>query len=164
MRICYDKYMRIEIDQSIKIENTNKSTVLAFSNNKNGALIISAREKKLIQKFFRQIGKPRLFAHLTFAAGVYLLIKNMIKNRDQLVIDREYPGYEKFISAKIKEFVSENSKVKEIHISIGQIGKKSRAHIIAYSLKDDRNRRDLRKIFTRELIRIIKRNLKSGST
>ena len=53
--------MRIEIDQSGKIENTNKNTIIAFSNNKFKSIFISAKDKREIQKFFRRIGKPRIF-------------------------------------------------------------------------------------------------------
>lgn len=155
--------MRIEIDQSIKIENTSKPTVLAFSNSKSDLIIISSREKKKIQKYFRQIGKPKLFAYLSFVALIYLLIGKCIKNRDQVVIDREYPGFEKFIKTKVKEFISENSKIREIDVSIGEIGKKSKAHLVAYSSVKKRAHKNIRKVFARDLIKIIKKNLKSGN-
>lgn len=155
--------MRIEIDQSGKIEFTNKPTVLAFCNSKQGAVIIVAREKKLIQKFFRQINKPRLFAYLGFTALIYLLIKDQIRARDQIIIDREYPGFEKFIKHKLKEIINENKEIKDFDISISQIGKKSQAHIIAYDGLVKRSKVKVRKVFARDVIRIVKKNLKSGS-
>lgn len=156
--------MRIEIDQSGRIEYTNKPTVLAFSNAKSGLTIILSREKKLVQKFFRQIGKPRLFAYLTFAAGIYILIRNTIKNRDQIIIDREYPGYEKLIAQKVKALIMDNTKIRDISISTGQIGKKSKAHDLAWHeyTRIKRNGK-IKKISAPELIKIIKQNLKSGS-
>jgi hypothetical protein len=157
--------MRIEVDQSWKIEFTNKPTILVFSNAKSGSIIIPSREKKLIQKFFRQIDKPRLFIYLTFAAAIYVLIRKCIKNRDQIVIDREYAGYEKLICQKLREFINENLKLKDISISTYSIGKKSPAHLIAYSLKRNRDHKIVAKrVFARDIIRIVKRNLKSGST
>jgi len=153
--------MRIEIDQSGRIEYTNQPTMLAFSNSQSGLLIILSREKKLVQKYFRKIGKPRLFAYLTFAAGIYLLVRNVVRNRDQLIIDREYPGYEKLISRKVKELVLEDSKVRDISVSTGQIGKKSKAHDLAWHATRYRRHRVGRKISAQELIRIIK--IKSGS-
>ena len=156
--------MRIEIDQSGRIEYTSKPTVLAFSNSRNGLIIILAREKKLVQKYFRQIGKPRLFAYMTFAAAIFLLTKNIVRNRDQLIIDREYPGYEKFIGRKVKECILSQTKIRDIGISTTQIGKKSKAHDLAWH-EYTKQKRDgkIKKISARELIRIIKRNLKSGS-
>lgn len=124
--------MRIEIDQSGKIENTNKPTVVAFSNAKCDAIVISSKEKKVLQKYFRQIGKPRIFTYLSFAALIYLLIKDNLANNNQIVIDTEYIGYEKFIKQKLSEIIAENSRIKNIHIYSAQIGKKSPAHIIAY--------------------------------
>lgn len=46
--------MKIEIDQSGKIEQTSELTVIAFSNGKSATIMISASE---IQKKFRKIGK-----------------------------------------------------------------------------------------------------------
>src|SRR3990167_4722343 len=151
--------MRIEIDQSGKIENTNRPTVVAFCNSKQGAVIVLSREKKLIQKFFRQINKPRLFAYLGFTALVYLLVKDHIRNRDQIIIDREYPGFEKFIKHKLKEIINENKKIKDIDVSISQIGKKSQAHIIAYDGLVQRSKVKIKKVFARDVIRIVKKNL-----
>jgi hypothetical protein len=155
--------MRIEIDQSGRIEYTSKPTMVAFSNSKSGLIIILSREKKLVQKYFRQIGKPRLFAYLTFAAGIYLLIRNVIKNRDQLIIDREYPGYEKFISQEVKKFILKKSRIRDISISTSQIGKNSKAHDIAWHATRYKRHRIGRKVSARELIKLIKGNLKSGS-
>ena len=73
--------MRIEIDQSGKIENTNKPTVVGFSNKESGIVLITPKDKKAIQKYFRDIGKPKLFIYITFVALVFYLIKNHIKNR-----------------------------------------------------------------------------------
>lgn len=39
--------MQIEIDQSGKIEDTRKDTVLAFSNGKNYSILIPAEVKRL---------------------------------------------------------------------------------------------------------------------
>lgn len=156
--------MRIEIDQSWKIEDTQKPTIIAFSNSKNGAIIILSREKKLIQKYFRKIGKPRLFAILSFVGLIYLLVKNELKNGDHIEIDKEYPGYEKLIKSKLNTMIIENTKMKDIHISSTLIGKKSKAHIIAYAGFKKKSKLKIKTILARDVINIIKRNLKSGST
>lgn len=157
--------MKIEIDQSGKVEYTSNPTVLAFSNSKSGVLIIKTEEKRIVQRFFRKMGEPRLFAYLCFAAGIFILIKDKLNNRDSIVIDREYPGYEKLIVNKVKEFIKENTNLKEIHVTVDQIGKKSKAHILAYSFSR-KKRYDLsvKRILAKDIIRIIKVNLKSGST
>ena len=61
--------MKIEIDQSGKIENTNKNTIIAFSDSKFKSIFISAKEKREIQKFFRRIGKPKIFIYKVFEIG-----------------------------------------------------------------------------------------------
>lgn len=155
--------MRIEIDQSIKIEATNKSTVIAFSNAKCGAIVITSKEKKSLQKYFRLIGKPRFFIYLSFAALIYLLIKDNLSNNNQIVIDTEYLGYEKFIKQKLNEIIMENSKVRNIHIYSARIGKKSPAHIIAYSALKKKLKVKAVKIYAKDVLKIVKRNLKSGN-
>jgi hypothetical protein len=152
--------MKIEIDQSGKIENTNRKTVIAFSNSKNGVLVILPKDKKAIQKYFRTIGKPKLFIHITFVTLIYFLIKSHIKTNDQIVIDREYPGYEKLIIRLFKDLIKNNTSVKGISVSIAQIGKKSPAHDLAWKELQKRVHKSNMKIDYGKVIRAIK---KSGS-
>ena len=42
--------MRIEIDQSNKIEQTNKDTIIGLSNDKTFTVLIKAREKRKLQE------------------------------------------------------------------------------------------------------------------
>ena len=67
--------MKIYIDQSGKIEDTAKPTVLAFSNRTSGSIIIRAIEKRKLQNIYRKAGKPKTFIVQVFASMVYLLIK-----------------------------------------------------------------------------------------
>lgn len=156
--------MKIEIDQSGKIENTSKLTVLTFSNDKNGSVVILAKDKKMLQSYFRRIDKPRLFAVLGFTVLVFILIKSYLANGCSIVIDREYPGFEDFISQKLREFIKEGTKIKDFRIYTQEITKKSRAHILGSFIYKTRDRRDIKKVQSREIIRIIEKNLKSGST
>jgi len=155
--------MKIEIDQSGKIENTNRSTVVAFSNKIVGVLVITAKEKKSVQKYFRQIGKPKLFIYITFIALIYYLIRKHIKDGDQMVIDREYPGYEKLITSSLKRWFKEKSNIDNITITTAQIGKKSRAHDLAWKEFQLKSHKLEEKISAEKLIKIIKAKLKSGS-
>ena len=125
--------MKIEIDQSGKIEHTNKLSILAFYNNTCKAIAISANEKKKLQRYFRENNQPRMFSILVFSVMVYLLIRGHISN-NTVYIDREYPGYENFIKEKIIFLFHKYSrrKIDKGQLHFTQIGKKSRAHIIAY--------------------------------
>ena len=152
--------MRIEIDQSGKIENTNRKTIVAFSNHKNGVLVVTAKDKKAIQKYFRKIGKPKLFIHITFITLIYLLIRKQIKSHDQIVIDREYPGYEKLIIRILKILLKDNDSIEGISVSTAQIGRKSPAHDLAWKELQKRVHKSNTKIDYGKMIRTIK---KSGS-
>lgn len=125
--------MKIEIDQSGKIENTNRKTIIAFSNGTSGAIVISAKDKLAIQRYFRKIGKPRLFIHITFVVLMYLLIKGNIKNNDQIVIDREYPGYDDLIIKMLKNLLKTNPSIERLSVFIDQICKKLPAHDLAWN-------------------------------
>ena len=121
--------MRIEIDQSSKIEYTSKDTVVAFSNGKQKALLIRASDKRKIQKIFREAGKPDMFIYKTFAILVYLLIRKDIKDIQEIVVDKEYSGKEYLIKHLLLQILRGQKKVfdKE-NIYFKQIGKKSKAH------------------------------------
>ena len=137
--------MRIEIDQSGKIEDTSKNTIIAFSNNKFKSIFISARDKREIQQLFRKIGKPRVFIYRTFAILIFLLIKNNLKEINQIIIDEEYPGW----GFQIKDYLlTEIRKVKQDfdknNISFSQVGKKSKAHLRAYEITIGKRQPDIK--------------------
>lgn len=121
--------MKIEIDQSGKIEDTSKHTFLAFSNNEHFILKISAAEKRKLQKYFRKIDKAKLFIFLVFTALVIILLKNIKSKSNQIIIDIEYPGR----GQMIKDFIRIYYPDFEIEdIDFRQIGKKSKAHYLAH--------------------------------
>ncbi len=154
--------MKIEIDQSGKIENTNRMTVIAFSNSRNDAIIITSREKKKVQRYFRSLGKNKLFVILTFCVCIYVLLCPYLKNGVHIIVDREYPGHEKFIAEKILQLVKDNLSVKNIRISTNQIGKSSNAHIVAYKVFASRGKNSSRHIEAKEIIEILKKNIKKS--
>ena len=126
--------MRIEIDQSGKIEKTNKITVVAYSNNKSGSILISGKDKQKIQSFYRKKGQPKIFRYKLFALLIFVLIKNFIKSSDSIIIDREYLGYEKLIKNFLLEIAQKKGlKLNKENIKFHLIGKKSRAHAKAFS-------------------------------
>ena len=154
--------MRIEIDQSGKIEKTNRKTIVAFSTRDgvtSGAVVISARDKKLVQSHFRAVKKPRLFVHITFVILIYLMVKDIIKDYDQIIIDREYPGYDDFIIQTLRSLIAEKN-IKNLSISISQIGRKSKAHDLAWNELQLRVQKVAVRISKEQVVREIK---KSGS-
>jgi len=148
--------MKIEIDQSGKIEKTNKHTYLAFSNRQHFVLKISSSEKRKLQRYFRAIGKSRLFIYITFASLVVLLLKNLKPRRGLIVIDIEYPGRSNQIKNFIKIF---NPDFSIEDISFHQIGKRSRAHFLAHGTAIRKLNPDL-VVDAKQVLKVIK---KSGS-
>ncbi|MFH0854014.1 MAG: hypothetical protein V1891_00775 [bacterium] len=124
--------MRIEIDQSNKIEQTNKDTVIGLSNGKVFTVVISRQIKRRMKEEFRMRGKQNLFKYRCFIAGVVLMIKYAkIERVSIIVIDKEYYGKEIILKSMFLEMWSRYfSYIPDIIFD--NIGKKSNAHIAAY--------------------------------
>jgi len=116
--------MVYEIDQSGKIEQTERDTVLAAVNSKEYSVIVIAKDKRRLQESFRLAGKPEIFIYAVFAAILTKLIKLLASKN--VIIDKEYSGQTKIIEKMIKNLD------KKITITWKTIGKKSLAHELAY--------------------------------
>lgn len=127
--------MKIYIDQSGKIESTEKNTALAFSNDERCAILIPAKVKRQLQEMFRRGGRPRLFVYRTFAASVFILIKPFLKKLDTVIIDLEYPGHEAMIKDMVLEYIRLVFDVEEIPcVFFERVGKASKAHDLAWKV------------------------------
>ncbi len=147
--------MRIEIDQSGKIENTGKNTIIAFSNDEFKSIFISAKDKREIQKIFRRAGKQKVFIYRVFAVLIFILIKDHLKKIHQIVIDEEYPGKSVLIkSFLLLEIRKINPQFLKENINFQKIGKKSRAHFLAYGAAIGRKQADLR-VNSKEILRYL---------
>lgn len=125
------KNMRHEIDQSGKVEETSQNTVVAVSNSRNFAVIITAREKRKLQEHFRRNGIPSLFVYITFASLLIEVIKHTGAGvSTNILIDTEYPGHEKTIIKMVGRAINTDT----ICLSWGFVGKKSKAHDLAYKV------------------------------
>lgn len=122
--------MQIYIDQSSKIEYTSQDTVIAYSNSKQKSLLIRAKDKREIEKIFRQAGKPYIFIYKTFAILIYILIKNDLSKIKCIIIDKEYQGKEPLIKDFLLQIIRKKSKelIAKEDIQFKQIGKKNNAH------------------------------------
>ena len=134
--------MRIEINQSIKIEQTNKDTIIGLSDKTTFTILINRRTKRKLQEEFRKQGKPRLFVYRTFIAGVILAFRYAkIKNLFKIVIDEEYYGKDKMLKSMFLEMWSRF--FREIpEVSFEKIGKKSKVHNVCYLVMKGRNKAD----------------------
>ena len=95
--------MIYQIDQSGKIEQTNKDTVLGYSNSHTKAVRIPRRLKRKIQEVFHIHGFTSLFVYYLFSVGIFYLIKDF-KSKQEIIIDIEYPGKDKIISNFLEKF------------------------------------------------------------
>lgn len=117
-----------EVDQSNRIEELNKNSYVAVVRNEiKFCIIIPKQVKRKVYKIYLSDGRKKLFAPALFAKAIVTLLmkKNTIPARVE--IDTEYPGYEDLITRIIRT----HSHHIEVHFK--EIGKKSSAHLLAYS-------------------------------
>ncbi|MDP2909743.1 MAG: hypothetical protein Q8N69_01575 [bacterium] len=125
--------MRIEMDQSGKIENTNRNTIIGFSNGISKSIIISGNDKKKLQELFREAGRHRVFVYKTFAILIFILIKDYLNKLDEIIIDEEYPGKFNLIRSYLfSEIEKIDPDFPKENVVCARIGKKSKAHYVAY--------------------------------
>lgn len=134
--------MRIEVDQSGKVENTQTDTVLAFSDGKRYSIVIPARLKR---KWFALSGEKKKSKKesylLLFSAGLFLLLKNHIERSAEVIIDREYLGQDANLRAMLlRQLRRAGVKIEKDQIQFTQIGKESKAHKLALSIFRERDK------------------------
>lgn len=117
--------MTYQIDQSIKIENTSKTTYVSIANGQAVTVSISASDKRRLKLFFRELEKPLIFKLFTFSVLCARAI--LASKAKSVIIDCEYTGHEIDIKSFIVQILDIKDK-SEVDISFSQIGKKSRAH------------------------------------
>ncbi len=119
--------MKIEIDQSGKVEETARITVIGDS--KGNIITIKSKDKQIIQEIYRKEKQPRKFVIQLFSLLTTFLIAKTIDNSITYSIDTEYPNKEEEITSLILYF-SEilNIKISRHQIQFKRIGKSSLAH------------------------------------
>jgi hypothetical protein len=128
--------MRVEVDQSGRIDQTDRATVVAFANGEQFSIRLSPRAKRQILDELRPKWKgkhePKTLYIVVFATLLYLLFKERINQLEQVVIDTEFTGHE----GTIKDHVLNLLRRKGLHVESDtfmfmEIGKKSSAHDLA---------------------------------
>ena len=121
---------RIYIDQSGKVEYTPTHTVIAFANGKKSAITIKAKDKRIIQSIFRNMGKGQIYVLWLFSFLIYLLIKDT--DFKEITIDTEYPGKSDLIkNYLLGHFRKHGKKISPSTIHFHEIGR-NEAHWHAY--------------------------------
>lgn len=133
--------MKYQIDQSGKIEDTKRLTIVAFANGKTRTLKISGREKQRLIKTMRALDYPKkTFIFKAFAGLVFLLLKG--QRVEAVIIDKEYPGHEGTIKGILIQLF-DKAKKKPPEIEFAKIGKESPAHKVAIETFRGKRKPDL---------------------
>jgi len=148
--------MRIEIDQSGKVEDTSRKTVVAYadSNDKTKSVLVSARTKRKIQEIYRTMGKSKLFIYNTFSILLFFLTKEN-KKSDLIVVDLEYPGKDKIILDMLNE-IREVHKLSQLNVRFERIGNKPKAHYAANKVFNNKKKADVI-LGTNDIVETIKK-------
>jgi hypothetical protein len=152
--------MQAEVDMSGRIEETNRPTALALANDLSDSILISARDKRIVIEALKKM-KPereRKQIHiLIFSTLLYLLLRDQLAKEGVVLIDSEYPGYEAVIKNRVMSLChNEGIHVDKDRISFGQVGKKSAAHMLAYSIYRGNMRPD-RTILPEDILRVFRK-------
>jgi hypothetical protein len=145
--------MHVEVDQSVKLENTAKATVIALANGKTHIIVIPASVKVVCIERLRSRGIES-FRQITmlFATSLYLLLKEHMGELQQIVVDVEYQGHTEFIKSHLMNlFRRDGLIVRSDQIVFAHVGKESPAHKTAI-LVTRRKRRPDRIISEEEIL------------
>jgi hypothetical protein len=122
--------MHIKVDQSGRIEQP-VDTVLAFSDTIDFAILIPREVKRNILKYLREnLEKDKeTAAVIVFAAGTFLLIREMLTRIDYVEIDEEFTGKEATIKGILMRLARQRGiELPKRMIGFGRIGKTAGAH------------------------------------
>jgi len=139
---------KIEVDQSIKIEQTHADTRIGIVRGRQKLLvIIDAGLKRELLRLLRQRGVKDPHVRL-FGIFLYLALSDsgILRPGDILVIDEEYPGQE----GRLRDILASRLNIDRTLISFTRVGKRSEAHRVAYARRANRiiryDMRDFRRI------------------
>jgi hypothetical protein len=153
--------MRVEVDQSGKIERTSHDTVVAFSNDFDYAILIPARVKREIIGDLRSRGKRRPHL-LLFTTVLYELLRRHLEQLDNITIDVEYEGSEPYIKLELLRLIWQaNPNYPADRITFRRIGKKSAAHKRALATYRGKAKAD-RVVTKRILTGLLRKQERSG--
>lgn len=149
--------MRVEVDQSGKVEQLDTDTVVAYSNGKSNAFWITAGTKRrIVQAVRRSLIPENEMEALWFAVVVYLLIRDL-PNGITFIIDEEYTGKNSVIEQAISKLLNLKFKGKwNGNIRFKLIGKLSPAHRLAWKWHKRKRRSALKRLKEEEILKWLK--------
>lgn len=125
--------MIYKIDQSGKVEEIGKDTILAISNGHSFAIKITSKTKIALKQMFNRSGRNKIYVYKIFSILVYILIVNCGLRVREVIIDEEYSGQNKLIKDMVSQLLT--NKGKEIpEIYFARIGNRPKVHYAAYNV------------------------------
>ena len=125
--------MRIEVDMSGKIEQTDMDTVVAFSNNHQYAVLLP---KELKRRLIDRYRKEKQIILKLFVICVYYTLRDYLHQIELIIIDNEYDGKQNYIKSFLLDYIRKDYKDFDKNlIRIAHITKKSKAHEVAANVK-----------------------------
>lgn len=129
--------MKLDVDQSIRIEQLNRDSIIGLGNSvMQYAALVPRKVKRHFMEEMRRRGQPRQFPPTLFAVSIVASLQAGKIRPAVIVVDKEYDGYTMLIEAIITYCFP------EIQIEFRQIGRKSPAHLIAYEVFKKRREPD----------------------
>ncbi len=123
--------MRIEVDQSGKIEQTDMDTVVAFRNDEQYSVLLKKKIKVEVLTEYRH--KYKDIHYRLFAILILYCIKNYLHKIQLIIIDIEYERRDIDIKIHLLRLVwKDYPNFDKRLIRFENIGKKSNAHRLAY--------------------------------
>ena len=105
--------------------------------------------KRRLREHFRRHGKPKQFGGKVFVTAIIIAIRQSRFHIQELVVDLEYPGYERNMIELLKRHLP------DVEVYFSSIGRKSPAHYAAYGVYIKKRGPDAR-TSTREILRVLK--------
>lgn len=125
--------MIYKIDQSGKVEDIGKDTVLAISNGQSFAIKITARTKIALKQMFGKSNRGKVYVYKIFSILIYLLITNCCFKVREVIVDEEYSGQDRLIKDMLSQLFTNNRKeMPEIYFA--RIGNRPKVHYAAYNV------------------------------
>jgi hypothetical protein len=150
--------MKVEIDQSGKLEQLNTITVLSFANGISRSILLTVPTKRLLIQYVRKsLFSEKDILVVLFSILIFLLICDQ-PNGISFIIDEEYTGKEKIIEKALTRLLQEKFRNKwSGNLIFKQIGKKSPAHKLCWSIhRNKKLQKYIRKITLEEIVKLIK--------
>lgn len=130
--------MRVEVDQSGKVNETNRPTAIALANGMRFSIRISARDKRAIVAELRRRYPEWQDSHMymmMFATLLYFLLREHITRLSFVIIDTEFSGKQNndSIKAHVMNLCRRAGlKVYKDQITFARVTKKSPSHTLAW--------------------------------